>query len=641
MKNSTVLLIFVLLLACQLLFSQNPEIIFQKSISGGNNNYGRSICSTADSGYVFVGNIYLENDTVDYIVAKVSASNEITWQKTYGGSGHEIANKILTTTDGGYILVGYSSSSDGDVSENKGWDDCWILKLDETGNIEWDRSFGGSSRDLGNNILPTIDSGYLIAATTKSTDGDVIENHGGTDYWLLKINNAGNIEWEHTYGGSDDETFSDLKQLNDTCFLLLGSSRSSDGDVSHNYGGKDYWLVKIDTAGNLLWERNYGGSESDNGAAIALKNDGGFVLGGSSKSSDGDVSKNIGLDDYWVVSCNSAGNIQWQRVYGGSKNDVLKTIEQMEDGYLLVGYSFSLDVNVTDNHGSSDMWVVKTFNNGQINWSRSFGGSEADGANAMTFSNDFGYLIAGYTGSDDGDVEENSGNIDMWMLKLCEDFDIQEYFAICTGDSLLWEGNYYFENGSSDQKSFTSHCGKDSLRSMYLSVVDYPENFIIEGDTVVMAFTSAYYTVPLNEAVSYEFFVENGSITDSLIGTKFRVLWGMFGTGIIKALAKNTAGCATDTAYLFVRLAGLGFDDNNISPIKIFPNPLQDEQLHIEGSNIEKIEIFNPVGSRVYEEIVPPNTSQLSINLHPLTKGSYYLKVLTKQHLIVRKLIVN
>ena len=624
-----------------MLCAQNPEIMFQKSISGGFDNYGRTISTTVNGGYLIAGDIYKENDTVDYFVAKVSASNVLLWQKTYGGSGHETPNKILNTSDGGFLLLGYSNSSDGDVSGNKGWDDCWLLKLDENGNILWDRNFGGTSRDLGNNILPTKDGGFLIAATSKSTDGDVSGNHGGNDFWLLKINAEGSIEWENTYGGSEDETFSDIKQLNDTSFLLLGSSRSSDGDVGANYGGKDYWLVKIDTTGALFWERNYGGSESDNGAAIALKNDGGFVIGGSSKSSDGDVSKNLGLDDFWVFSCNAAGNIQWQRSYGGSKNDVLKELKRMEDGYLLTGYSFSYDINVTDNHGSSDMWVVKTYNNGQINWSRSLGGSEADAANAMVFSKDFGYLIAGYTASDDGDVEENSGNIDMWVVKLCEDFDIQEYYFICTGDSLLWEGNYYFENGSSDQKLFTSHCGKDSLRSMHLAVMDYPDNFEIEGDTVVLAFTSAFYTVPLNDAVSYEFIVQNGGIVDSLVGNKIKILWGTYGTGSIKAIAKNAAGCATDTSYLSVRIAGLGFDDNNISPIKIHPNPLHNGQLYIEGNEIEKVEVFNLVGSRVFKEAFQPNTSQYSINISHLTKGSYYLKIFTRQNAIIRKLVVE
>ncbi|MCF6341846.1 MAG: hypothetical protein L3J31_03450, partial [Bacteroidales bacterium] len=494
--------------------------MFQKSISGGFDNYGRSISASADGGYFLAGDLYKENDTVDYIVAKVNAFNELIWQKTYGGSGRELPAKILSTTDGGAILIGYSGSSDGDVSENKGWDDCWALKLDETGNIRWEKSFGGSSRDLGNNILQTADKGYLFAATTKSIDGDVNENHGGTDFWLLKTDSLGNIEWERTYGGSEDETFSALKQMNDSVLLLIGSSKSSDGDVGANYGGKDYWLVKTDTDGNLLWEKNYGGSESDNGASVALKNDGGFVLGGSSKSSDGDVTKDLGLDDYWLASCDADGNILWQRSYGGSNNDVLKQIEPMDGGYLLTGYSFSYDINVTDNHGSSDMWIVKIFSDGLIDWARSLGGSQADGAVAMAFSSDFGYLVAGYSSSLDGDVEENSGNMDMWIVKLCEDYTIHNDFTICTGDSLFWEGNYYFEDGSSDQKSFTSQCGKDSLRSMNLAIVDYPENFVIEGDTVVLAFTSAIYTVPVTDDLSYEFIVVNGEITDSLIGGK-------------------------------------------------------------------------------------------------------------------------
>jgi len=614
--------------------------MFQKSISGGADNYGRTIAASTDGGYLIAGDIFPGGDTVNYLIAKVNETNDLVWQKTYGGSGHEIPSKMLSTKDGGFILVGYSNSSDGDVSENKGWDDCWVLKIDENGNIEWEKSFGGTSRDLGNNIMQTNDDGFLIAATTKSTDGDVNETHGGTDFWLLKIDALGNIEWENTYGGSEDETFSDIEQLNDSSFLMLGSSRSSNGDVGNNYGGKDFWLAKIDLSGNLFWERNYGGSDSENGTAIALNKNGGFILGGTSKSSDYDVSKNLGFDDYWIVSCDSTGSIIWQRSYGGSKNDVLKELKYMDGGCLLTGYSFSYDNNVIDNHGSSDMWIVKTYSNGQINWTRSLGGSETDGANAMTYSNDFGYLITGYTASDDGDVEESSGNVDMWVVKLCEDFDIQQYFFICTGDSLLWEGNYYTESGS-DQKSFTSQCGKDSLRSMHLLVMDYPDNFSIIGDTVILAFNTAIYTVPENEGLTYSFEVVNGGITDTISANQIRVLWGTYGVGTLKSIAHNLAGCATDTAYLSVRIAGLSVEENIVPAINIYPNPLHNEPLHIDGSDIEKVEIFNVTGKLLYAEQYPPNTSQLSINLAYNLAGSYYLKIQTKQTSVVRKLIIE
>ncbi len=421
---------------------------------------------------------------------------------------------------------------------------------------------------------------------------------------------------------------------------MLGSSRSSNGDVGNNYGGKDFWLAKIDLSGNLFWERNYGGSDSENGTAIALNKNGGFILGGTSKSSDYDVSKNLGFDDYWVVSCDSTGSIIWQRSYGGSKNDVLKELKYMDGGCLLTGYSFSYDNNVIDNHGSSDMWIVKTYSNGQINWTRSLGGSETDGANAMTYSNDFGYLITGYTASDDGDVEESSGNVDMWVVKLCEDFDIQQYFFICTGDSLLWEGNYYTESGS-DQKSFTSQCGKDSLRSMHLLVMDYPDNFSIIGDTVILAFNTAIYTVPENEGLTYSFEVVNGGITDTISANQIRVLWGTYGVGTLKSIAHNLAGCATDTAYLSVRIAGLSVEENIVPAINIYPNPLHNEPLHIDGSDIEKVEIFNVTGKLLYAEQYPPNTSQLSINLAYNLAGSYYLKIQTKQTSVVRKLIIE
>ncbi len=639
--NYRIIFTALLLLLSISMFAQSPELVSQKSIISGYDNYGRSISTTADGGFIVAGDIYFSNETVNYLAVKVTAENEVAWTRSYGGTSHETPNKIIGTNDGGFLILGYANSSDGDVGENKGWDDCWLVKIDGDGNLLWERSFGGSSRDLGNNILQNSDGSFYIAATSRSSDGDVGGNHGGTDYWLLKVSAEGNILWERNYGGSDDETFAIVKQLNNSGLLLFGSSRSTDGDVGNNLGGKDYWLVKTDSEGNLLWERNYGGSESDAGSAVALKKNGGFVLGGSSKSSDGDVSKNFGLDDYWLVSCDPAGNILWQRSYGGTRNDVLKQLEGMEGGYLLTGYSYSYDIDVPDNHGSSDMWVVKIRENGYIKWARALGGSKQDVANGMTFSPDFGYLIAGYTASSDGDVEESSENIDMWVVKLCEDYDIHQELTICTGDSLLWEGEYYKEN-SSAEKSFTSQCGKDSLRSMNLTVVDYPENFSILGDTIVLAFSEAIYSVPQNEEVTYIFTVINVEITDSIIGNKIRVLWGTYGTGTLKAVAVNAGGCPTDTAYLSVRIAGLGTDEHAFTTIKAYPNPLGRKRLlYIESAAMRKIKISDLSGRTVYTEVLRNTANRYSINLSSLAKGVYSLSIFNEDSVMSQKLVLE
>ena len=178
----------------------------------------------------------------------------IQWQKCLGGTGYEEAHSIQQSTDGGYIVEGYSKSNDGDVSGHHGplvRRDYWVVKTDQSGTIEWQKSLGGSDSDEANSIQQTTDGGYIVAGFSSSTDGDITGTHGGMDYWLVKLDSVGNLQWQKSFGGTGDDRAYFIQQSSDGGYVVAGYSGSNDGDATGNHGGMDYWLVKLDSMGIL------------------------------------------------------------------------------------------------------------------------------------------------------------------------------------------------------------------------------------------------------------------------------------------------------------------------------------------------------------------------------------------------------
>jgi len=343
----------------------------------------------------------------------------IIWQKALGGSSSEEAYSIQQTRDGGYIVAGYTKSNDGDVSGNHGWKDAWIVKLDKDGNIQWQKVFGGSNEDFALSIQQTGDEGYIVAGYTKSNDGDVTVNHGGEDAWIVKLDKDGNIQWQKVLGGSSSEEAYSIQQTRDGGYIVSGYTKSNDGDISGNHGGRDAWIAKLDRDGNIQWRKILGGSDYEEANSIQQTRDGGYIVAGYTWSNDGDVTGNHGRGDAWIVKLDRDGNIQWQKALGGSDDDWANSIQQTSDGgYIVAGWTYSDDGNVSGNHGYIDAWIVKLDKDGNIQWQKVLGGSNGEIANSIQQTKDGGYIVAGYTGSNDGDVSGNHGGGDTWLVKL-------------------------------------------------------------------------------------------------------------------------------------------------------------------------------------------------------------------------------
>lgn len=416
-------------------FSQ-PTMQWQKTLGGSSDDYGFNIQQTADGGYIVAGATYSNDGDVtgnhgdyDCWIVKMSATGMIQWQKTLGGSVYDVAFSIQQTTDGGYIVGGETNSKDGDITINHGESDCWIVKLNTTGTIQWQKTFGGSLVDVALIIQQTTDGGYILAGYTNSTDGDVTANHGGFDYWILKLDAIGTIQWKKTFGGTNQDFATSIQETAEGGYIVIGSSNSYDGDVDINLGSYDFWVVKLDTTGTIQWKKSLGGTYSDEAQSIRQTADGGYIVIGNTGSADGDVTGYNGNYDYWVVKLNPTGTIEWQKALGGFNDDVPTSVQQTSDGgYIVAGWTYSIDGDVKRNNWDynydgynylgNDYWIVKLTSTGTMQWQTTLGGTGDDDAFSILQTIDGGYVVAGMSSSTDANFFENNGKHDYWIVKL-------------------------------------------------------------------------------------------------------------------------------------------------------------------------------------------------------------------------------
>jgi hypothetical protein len=367
----------------------------------------------------------------DYWIVKLNAVGTIVWNKLLGGNGLEKPFSIQQAIDGGYIIAGYSGSSvGGDVTGPiHGSLEFWIVKLDALGNITWNKSLGGTNGDEAYSIQQTTDGGYIVAGySASSATGNVTgTNHGLGDYWIVKLDALGNIIWNKLLGGSALDVPREIQQTTDGGYIVAGYSASSaNGDVTGtNHGLNDCWIVKLDALGNILWNKLLGGNSDERIYSIQQATDGGYILAGYSTSSiNGDVTAtNHGSNDYWIVKLDASGNILWNKLLGGGSSDFALSIQQTTDGgYIVAGASLSSangDVSGTT-HGNYDFWIVKLDALGNISWNKLLGGSGIDAANSIRQTSNGKYIIAGHSSSSvNGDVTGgNHGINDLWIVKL-------------------------------------------------------------------------------------------------------------------------------------------------------------------------------------------------------------------------------
>ena len=404
----------------------SPAIQWHKTWGGGGVDQAKAVQQCRDGGYVMFGHTTSANGDVtgnhgsyDYWVVKMDANGTLEWQKSLGGTGMDWGTSIQQTTDDGFIVAGFTTSNNGDVSGNHGDYDYWLVKLDDSGNIQWQKSYGGMGIEQAKSIRQCADGGYIVAGSSWSSDGDVTGPHGSDDYWVVKLDTIGNLQWQYTFGGTGNDLATCVRQTADHGYVVVGYTNSSDVNIAGIKGGFDYWIIKLDSIGTVEWSKRYGGEGDDEAFSVQQTRDDGYIIAGFTSSIGGDITANKGTFDYWIVKLDDAGALQWQKTIGGSGVENAYAINLTADGgYIVAGNSNSNNGDVTGLHGSSDSWLVKLNANGVIQWQKMMGGSAVDQGYDVEQTTDGGYIVAGFTVSSNGDLNDDNINGDYWIIKL-------------------------------------------------------------------------------------------------------------------------------------------------------------------------------------------------------------------------------
>ncbi|MGB3075499.1 MAG: T9SS type A sorting domain-containing protein [Chitinophagales bacterium] len=709
MKKATLLFASCFLHA-SLIFSQSPVVSWQQSFGGSSDDFGNDIQLTSDGGLIVGGSTNSTNGDLkklnhgqssDFWIMKLGVNHKVKWSKTYGGSDNENLFSIQQTMDGGYIAVGSSESIDGDVTEHEGtgvYPDLWMVKLDANGVIEWQKSIGEQYADVANSVQQTVDGGYIVAGFTNGNSVSVGQ------YWVIKLDASGNILWDETYGGTNTDVATSVLQTQNGEYIVGGYSYSDNGDVTGHHGSgpsSDCWLVKLDASGNLIWEKSLGGSSNDVANAIRQTNDGAFIFAGYTFSTQGDVTGNHGGADYWLVKVSDAGELLWQHCYGGSNNDFANDIELTEaGGYLITGTSLSNNGDVTIHYGAEDFWLIETDNNGDIIWENTFGGTNTDHALAFCSSPGGSQYVIGSSKSTNNDAVGNNGYNDLLLLQVGNvpvntiSLPVVSDNKPCWGEDILLDftATGTFNVGNVFTAEITK---KDVFTKVYKigSVVGTGSGELTatipfdlnKGDHSLRIVSSDPPIV--SDALMNGIFLRcpgiptEGRTTSNITATTAKITWKPSGGCPISYKVKwriasgnnsdNNFADVTDTTYVLTGLtpnttyiwqvATLCVEEPELltnyslikefttSPLRlnatvwsngleIFPNPVQNT-LSIK-SEIEMnatIEVRNLIGEILM--VSPLNASETHLDVSSFSAGSYVLLLKTDTETIVRKFV--
>jgi predicted secreted protein len=362
------------------------ESSWNHSFGGVNNDRGYSILEHSTGGFAIGGYTYSFGEGgADFWLIRTDDEGTPQWNRTYGTStNNEGCQEIIELTDGGLILTGWR----GYPSEPY---DAWVIRSDNVGTQLWNQTIGGPANDYLRSVVALSDGGFALAGSTTS--------YGSGDYdaWLVKLSTNGNPLWNYTFGGAEADRFTSILELSDG-FLLSGYTESAGS------GNNDVFIVRTDQNGNQQWNQTYGGPLDDHGFDSVLCDDGGFAFGGYTEGNT------LGDDDFWLIRTDATGDVQWNKTYGGTSDDNLYSLVICDEGgFALLGTTYSYGA------GSSDFWLVRTNQDGDLHWDLTFGGSGGDRGSDLVYTSDDCLVLTGLTSS------YGAGGDDIWLVGLEDD----------------------------------------------------------------------------------------------------------------------------------------------------------------------------------------------------------------------------
>ena len=418
-----------------------PSVIFSgiltevKLFGGSDEEVARKMIELREGGYAMVGSTKsIDGDFSDRVandwdmfLIKMDEQGEVTWKKTYGGSGDDFGFSLLETPEGGFVLIGYSNSQDGDVPPTMGYHDNWIIKVDTLGGIIWKKSIGYSGHDHAYNVISTTDGGYFfngfLDVTASNGEGNSgkssqTNRHGVGEFWCHKIDAHGNIQWQRYFGGTNNDRSYDAIETRQGNFLVVGTSESEDVDVKNPKGGYDVWVVMISPRGDLLWENSYGGSLVDEASNVIEDSYGNFRVIGNTHSEDMDVTDPKGSSDAWQIALDKSGKLISSYNFGGSDFDRGTAISEGQWGELFItGYSRSTDGDIKSNQGENDIFLIYSPNPRSNFKTITLGGEGQDFAYDILIRSDGGVTVVGQSFSKNKYFQKNKGKSDILVAR--------------------------------------------------------------------------------------------------------------------------------------------------------------------------------------------------------------------------------
>ena len=365
-----------------------PKKEWDKTFGGVNWEMLFSLDQTSDNGYIIAGIILSPDTAMDALLVKIDSSGNKQWDKTFGGAGRDIGWLAQQTSDNGYIIAGVTASF------GSGDDDVWLIKTDANGDEEWSKTFGAANNDGVMSVQQTTDNGYVLIGGTESFGS------GGKDVWLIKTDVDGNKEWDKTFGGAGEDFARFVQQTSDNGYIITGET------TSFGSGGKDVWLIKTDVDGNKEWDKTFGGTGEDLCEFVQQTSDSGYIMTGYTNS------YGAGGEDIWLIKTDSAGNKEWDKTFGGTGNERSWSLDQTSDnGYIITGWTNS------KGKGGNDVWVIKTGGDCNKQWDKTFGGTGFDFGTTVQQLVDESYIIGGYSDS------FGAGGRDIWVIKTTKQGD--------------------------------------------------------------------------------------------------------------------------------------------------------------------------------------------------------------------------
>ena len=720
--KKTFFILFFSFCILQLSFSQNPlSKKWDKRFGGTLHDRLHSLIETSDKGFLLGGgsDSPISGDKTqpnwgtgfDFWILKTDSAGIKLWDKRYGGTDGDDLYAMEQTADNGYILAGISNSEISGDKTQPDWDtvcsfysyckpDYWMVKIDSIGNKQWDKRFGGTNEEDLLAVHQTKDGGYILGGWSWSgINGDKTQLNCGTlDFWIVKTDSTGNKQWDKCFGGPDADYLNTLILTTDGGYLLGGPSFSDIGCDKTEYNrdtaiaswSSDYWIIKIDSLGNKQWDKTFGGTDWDELYSLQQTKDGGFILGGISRSdSSGDKTQNKWdpywfHHDYWIVKTDSLGNKEWDKDFGaiGDEYSFGNIFQTSDVGYLISGTSNSYisGDKTEDNLGNLQAWIIKTDSLGVKQWDKTIFTKGDDDFRCIAIQTHDGcYAIANPTWAGVGGYKTQPNwfpttnvYLDYWFVKFCECtlnelpnaaftsdkkgtcaqecINFLDYSDCYTSRQWLFPGGV--PSSSTEQNPVVCYPDSGYYSATLISTNAYGSDTLTQNNYIhikplpqlpVITFSNDTLFAYSADATLYQWH-DSASVVSPYDSVNYYV---PSHEGYYYVCVKNiyTYRICSDSVY--INLTGIS-ELTSSTVLKISPNPFTDKiSITLQKQNLKQatISIKNILGQTVFEKDFSSEGKSPSggfrglLDLSFLSKGVYLLEVVNDGQRVIRKIV--